>query len=326
VRDHRAGRLREAVSAYEALLRRAPNDAEVLQLLGLALGQLGRDADAAVLLARSVELKPDRPAVLLNLAQALHATGDENAALRACERALTLDRSAAKEIPRSAAARPRDDRSLAGGYRLHAAILSALGRRQEALASAGQAVRLAMQDAAAHADLGVALKAVGRELDALECFERAIALDPNLAAAHHNRALLLARRGEHEGALQSFDRAGRAAAAPCSSAQQSRQHPQGARTCAGGCAELLAGAREQRIDQRRVPHQLPAVFGFALEPLQLLARKGQAVIETKRLEVRHVAVQHLPERVPVQEADVIPSLKVSTRSFQFMVSGITRLS
>jgi tetratricopeptide (TPR) repeat protein len=189
VRDHRAGRLREAVSAYEALLRRAPNDAEVLQLLGLALGQLGRDADAAVLLARSVELKPDRPAVLLNLAQALHATGDENAALRACERALALDRS------------------LAGGYRLHAAILSALGRRQEALASAGQAVRLAMQDAAAHADLGVALKAVGREFDALACFERAIALDPNLAAAHHNRALLLARRGEHEGALQSFDRA-----------------------------------------------------------------------------------------------------------------------
>src|SRR5437660_11727431 len=64
VRDHRAGRLREAISAYEALLRRAPNDAEVLQLLGLALGQLGRHADAAVLLARSVQLKPDRPAVL----------------------------------------------------------------------------------------------------------------------------------------------------------------------------------------------------------------------------------------------------------------------
>ena len=84
---------------------------------------------------------------------------------------------------------------------------TALGRREEALANAGQAVRLALQDPGAHADLGVALEAVGREREALECFERAVALDPNLAPAHHNRAMLLARRGEHERALQSFDRA-----------------------------------------------------------------------------------------------------------------------
>ena len=189
VRDHRAGRLREAVSGYEALLQRTPNDADILQLLGVALAQLGRYADAVVFLARSLELKPDRPTVLLSLAQALHTLGREEQALQACDHALTLDRS------------------LAGGYRTRAAVLTALGRREEALANAGQAVRLALQDAGAHADLGVALEAVGREREALECFERAIALDPNLAAAHHNHALLLARLGEHERALQSFDRA-----------------------------------------------------------------------------------------------------------------------
>ena len=189
MRDHRAGRLRQAVSAYETLLRRTPNDADVLQLLGVALAQLGRCADAVVLLARSLELKPDRPTVLLSLAQALHTLGREDEALRACDRALTLDQS------------------LAGGYRTRAAVLTALGRREEALANAGQAVRLARQDAGAHADLGVALEAVGREREAVECFERAIALDPSLAAAHHNRAMLLARAGEPERALQSFDRA-----------------------------------------------------------------------------------------------------------------------
>ena len=189
VRDHHAGRLREAVSAYQALLSRAPNDADLLQLCGVALAQLGREAEAARMLARSLEIQPDRPGVLLNLARALHTLRNENEALSACERALALDRS------------------LAPAYRLRATILTALGRREEALASAGQAVRFAMHDAAAHADLGVALEAVGREHDALECFERAIALDPNLAAAHHNRALLLMRRADHEGALQSFDRA-----------------------------------------------------------------------------------------------------------------------
>jgi len=189
VRDHRAGRLREAVSGYEALLARTPNDADLLQLLGVALAQLGRHADGAVLLARSLELQPNRPAVLLNLAQALHTLGREEEALRACDGALALDQS------------------LAAGYRTRAAVLTALGRRDEALANAGQAVRFALQDAGAHADLGAALAAVGRDYEAVECFERATSLDPNLAAAHHNFAVLSARQGQHERALQGFDRA-----------------------------------------------------------------------------------------------------------------------
>jgi Flp pilus assembly protein TadD len=36
VRHHRAGRLREAVAAYENLLRVTPDDADVMQLLGVA--------------------------------------------------------------------------------------------------------------------------------------------------------------------------------------------------------------------------------------------------------------------------------------------------
>lgn len=189
LQDHRSGRLREAVAAYELLRHQEPHDADVLQLLGVALGQLGRHADTATLLARSLELKPDRPLVILNLAQALRSLGRDEEALRACDRALALDRS------------------LAGAYRTRAAALISLGRREEALASAAQAVRLAMQDAGAHADLGVALEAVGRQREALECFDRAVALDPALAEAHHNRALLLSRSADHQRALESFDRA-----------------------------------------------------------------------------------------------------------------------
>ena len=189
VGHHRAGRLREAVGAYEALLRQTPNDADVLQLMGVALAQLGRQADGVGFLVRSLELKPDRPAVLLNLAQALQAIGRPEEALEACNRALALDSA------------------LVGGYRARAAALRALGRREEALANAGQAVRLAPQDAGAYADLGAAFEAVGREQDALECLDRALALDPNLASAHYNRATLLARSGDDERALQSYDRA-----------------------------------------------------------------------------------------------------------------------
>ena len=189
VQNHRAGRLQEAITAYESLLQRTPNDADVLQLLGVALAQLGRPADGVAFLARSLELKPDRPSVWLNLAQALQTTGRAEEALQACDRAIALDRT------------------LAGAYRAKAAALGALGRNEEALAHAGQAVRLAMNDPSAHADLGAALVAVGREREALECFDRAIAMSPNLAPAHFNRALLLERLGDHTRALQSYDRA-----------------------------------------------------------------------------------------------------------------------
>jgi len=189
VRAHRAGRLPEAVAGYEELLRQAPTDADVLQLLGTALAQLGRHADGARFLARSLDIKPDRPSVLLNLARALHTLGRQEDALRCCDRVLLLDRS------------------IAEGYRIRGGVLADLGHKEQSLANFGEAVRLAPQNAAAHVDLGTALDAQGRTRDALECFERAVVLDPKLAEAHHQYALAAMRVGYRELALESFDRA-----------------------------------------------------------------------------------------------------------------------
>ncbi len=189
LRDHRAGRLREAIAGYEELLSADEGNADLLQRLGVALAQSGRPDAAVEFLGRSVTLEPDRPAVLLNLARALHELRRDEEALRCCDRALALDANAG------------------GAYRVRSAVLAALGRSEESLASIGQAVRLAPQDAAAIDDLGVALEAAGRTQDALACFERAIALDPALAAAHHHFAALAARLGEHVRALKAFDSA-----------------------------------------------------------------------------------------------------------------------
>lgn len=190
VRDHRAGKLREAVQAYTRLLQESnDSDADVLQLMGVAQGQLGNHEVAATCLSRSLELQPDRPSVLLNLAQALHHLGRHADVLQTCDRALRLDQS------------------LAAGYRLRGSAHAALGHLQDAVANLGQAARLMPNDPGVYVDLGVALDANGRPLDALVCFDRAIELDPQNALAHQNRALLKARRGEHEQAVQSFDRA-----------------------------------------------------------------------------------------------------------------------
>jgi tetratricopeptide (TPR) repeat protein len=189
VRAHRAGRVQEAAAAYDELLRRDPDNADVMQRFGTALAELGRTEEGAQWMARSLELKPDRPTVLINLARALHILGRDEAALRCGDRAVSLDGT------------------VATGYRVRAAALTALGRREEALASSGEAVRLAMRDATAHLELGVALDAVGRSDDALACFAHAITLDPNLGAAHHHHGILSARKRRQEQALRSFDRA-----------------------------------------------------------------------------------------------------------------------
>jgi tetratricopeptide (TPR) repeat protein len=189
VGDHRSGRLRDAVRAYEKLLRELPNDPDVLQLMGVAQGQLGNHEGAASYLARSLELQPDRPSVLLNLAQALRILGRDAEALHHCDSALALDPS------------------LAGGYRLRGAAYAALGRLQDAIANFGHAARLTPNDPSAYVDLGAALDAAGRPTDALVCFDRAIELDAGIAPAHHNRGMLSARLGDHARALQSFDRA-----------------------------------------------------------------------------------------------------------------------
>ena len=81
-----------------------------------------------------------------------------------------------------------------------------MGRREDALASSGQAVRLAMADAGAHAELGIALEAVGRTQEALDSLDRAIALDPKLLNVNYNFGLLASRVGRHEVAVRHFDK------------------------------------------------------------------------------------------------------------------------
>ena len=189
MRDHQAGRLREAAAAYETLLRATPDDADVLQLLGVAFGQLGNHEGAALHLGRSLELNPDRPTVWLNLAQALHTLRRHEEALSACDQAIALDSA------------------LSGAYRLRGTTFAGLGRQQDAIANYGQAARLTPNDPGTYVDLGVVLSAANRTADALVCFDRALELNPNLAAAHYNRATVNARLGDHELAIRSFDRA-----------------------------------------------------------------------------------------------------------------------
>jgi tetratricopeptide (TPR) repeat protein len=94
VRAHRAGRLEEAQSCYRAALRLAPQDAEAMSLLGLALLHGGGSEEALPLLLRAVELEPAQSGFRINLVEGLLRTNRHEEALLEAERAATSNPAA----------------------------------------------------------------------------------------------------------------------------------------------------------------------------------------------------------------------------------------
>ena len=89
----RSGKLKEAVEQYETLARSGDTDIRVQHNLGLALRQLGRNAEAAAAFERATALAPDRAPGWLGLALSLEADGRGGEAATALERYLSLEPS-----------------------------------------------------------------------------------------------------------------------------------------------------------------------------------------------------------------------------------------
>jgi tetratricopeptide (TPR) repeat protein len=89
----RSGKLKEAVEQYETLARSGTADTRVHHNLGLALRQLGRNAEAAMAFEQATALAPDRAPGWLGLALSLEADGRGGEAAAALERYLLLEPS-----------------------------------------------------------------------------------------------------------------------------------------------------------------------------------------------------------------------------------------
>jgi tetratricopeptide (TPR) repeat protein len=72
-------------------LAHAPNDPDILSVLGDALLREGRSAESVTVFQRVAELRPDDWSAAFSLGTALRATGDREGALRWWRRALSLD-------------------------------------------------------------------------------------------------------------------------------------------------------------------------------------------------------------------------------------------
>lgn len=86
MRLHQGNKFVEAESGYRRLLKRSPNDPEILRLLGLSVAQQGKHEDGLPYLQESVAKAPRNPYGLANLAATLRMVGEDDEALRVTER------------------------------------------------------------------------------------------------------------------------------------------------------------------------------------------------------------------------------------------------
>jgi protein O-GlcNAc transferase len=189
VAHHRDGRVEAAVTAYEAFLALAPNDADALGNLGFALHALGRSVDAQATLRRALAIEPAHVASLNNLGIVLYHAGQFDEAAHCYREAL---------------ARQPDFADAHGNL---GNALRELGRPAEAEASLRRAIELRPGNSDLLSNLGNALRDLGRLEEAETSFRRALDLQPSSVLAHSNLSNVLRELGRVDEALRHLDQA-----------------------------------------------------------------------------------------------------------------------
>ncbi|MCC6209179.1 MAG: tetratricopeptide repeat protein, partial [Gammaproteobacteria bacterium] len=220
VAHHKAGRLSDALSLYQDVLRARPDHPQALYLLGALLCQTGKFSEAVGLLERAVALRAGEPRLHYDLGRAYGGAGRNAEAASEFVRALELkpdftdaqlglglawlnqDRleDAAACFRKAITLKP--DLVLAH-YNL-GLILIRQDRLEEAAASYRQALLYKPDFAEAHQNLGMVISRQDRLSEAMDCYHRALALDPRLVSAHYNLALALNNLGRFGESEQSY--------------------------------------------------------------------------------------------------------------------------
>lgn len=189
LRSHERGDIPGAENEYRRLLDRDPGCHEALHGLGLILHGRGLDEPAASLIAKAIELCPDRPDYHYHLGEVLRCAGRCAEATAAYREAIRLDDTEA-------------DYFFGLGN-----VLAEKGSSLESIEAYEHAVNLAPDDAEIRNNLGNVLADHGDIDAALEHLRKAVSLRPGYADARHNLAVALKQSGRTEDALEHAGRA-----------------------------------------------------------------------------------------------------------------------
>ena len=186
LKHHREGRLADAETIYNDILREDPKNPDALHFLGLLAHQVGRHEDAVDLIERAHRVARPQPFSLNNLGMAYGALGRHQDAKRCFSRALAIKPDYAE------------------AHNNLGATLRNLAQPKEAERAYRRAIALKPEAPDAHYNLGNVLMDLGKPAEAEQSFRRALALKPSYVEALNNLGAALVRLGRHEDAERSF--------------------------------------------------------------------------------------------------------------------------
>lgn len=183
------GDLAQAEDRYRKALDLAPNRPSVMVNLAAVLLEMGKHQEAKSISESLLAIEPENPAALLNLGNSQLKTGSAEEALVSLDKALMI--------------RPDYVEALVS----RASALSDLERFDEALASCEKALGLKPACVEALVAQGVAMRRLGRYEEALGRVDAALSAEPGYAQALCSRGSILADLGRHEAAAASYEKA-----------------------------------------------------------------------------------------------------------------------
>lgn len=167
IATHQAGRVAEAKTMYERILRRRANDPDALNFLGLLEFEQGGQSRGVALLQRSVKSAPGNPHAWLNLGKMLMEVGESEAGANAYQRATDL-------AP-----------GLWQAWVNRATCLRRLGRLEEAVACLRTAINLRPEHDLAYERLGRVLYVSGKKEELAELYGDWVRNNPDNPTARH---------------------------------------------------------------------------------------------------------------------------------------------
>lgn len=182
---HRKGNLDRAESIYLRLLSSAPDNPDLLHLLGLIAQQKGDVPRACELLRKAAEGNPTNALFLYDLAKAQLQAGDFQRAGVSAQKAAGIQPFPQAHFVAGEASRMKGDLSAAANHYQHA-----LDLRPDYLEALN--------------NLGATYRALKNDTGAISAFKKAVALQPHRTDLLHNLGLSLANAGAYQEAYDCF--------------------------------------------------------------------------------------------------------------------------
>lgn len=218
----RAGRPDDAFGLCGRVLAAEPDNADALNLAGVAAFQAGDGTEARSLLETAVAFRPGFADALNNLGNVLKAQDVLGEAEDAYRQALDarpgyLDAEYNLGIALEAQGRFTDaeasyrrcleiDPNFAPSHFNLGNVLKALGRLEEAVPAYRRALEADPGHSQALNNLGTALMELSKPADAIHAYRQAIGLDPGFAEAHYNLGIALQEQAEFDDAIGCYEK------------------------------------------------------------------------------------------------------------------------